>query len=159
MPSRSHSMTRLSILPLFSRSGSLPEYLFLDLILFGYHLDEELHCRPLPTDCDVVAVHGRHDGLPLDAASPHAGARKRKKKKKREKEKKRNREKEKNLRKSKRKREMNCWVEHNLTWTLVLLQLIPSAVHLKIAETEQLYQGTRMIAGIGDMLFSIYSQT
>ena len=32
-------------------------------------------------------------------------------------------------------------------------------VSLKIAETEQLYQVKRMIGGIGDMLFSIHSQT
>ena len=32
-------------------------------------------------------------------------------------------------------------------------------VSLKIAETEQLYQVKRMIGGIGDMLFSTYSQT
>ena len=32
-------------------------------------------------------------------------------------------------------------------------------VSLKIAETEQLYQGKRMIGGIGDMLFSIDSHT
>ena len=32
-------------------------------------------------------------------------------------------------------------------------------VSLKIAETEQPYQGKRIIVGIGDMLFSIYSQT
>ena len=32
-------------------------------------------------------------------------------------------------------------------------------VSLRTAETEQLDQGKRMIGGIGDMLFSIYSQT
>ena len=32
-------------------------------------------------------------------------------------------------------------------------------VSLKIAETEQLYQVKRTIGGIGDMWFSIYSQT
>ena len=32
-------------------------------------------------------------------------------------------------------------------------------VSLRTAETEQLYQGKRMIGGIGDMLFSIYSHT
>ena len=37
-------------------------------------------------------------------------------------------------------------------------QLIPAKVSLNIAETEQLYQVKRMIGGIGDMLFSIYSQ-
>ena len=37
-------------------------------------------------------------------------------------------------------------------------QLIPSAV-LRIAETERLYQAQGMIGGIGDMLFSIHSQT
>ena len=37
--------------------------------------------------------------------------------------------------------------------------LIPARASLKIAETEQLYQVKRMIGGIGDMLFSIYSQT
>ena len=52
-----------------------PEYLFPDLILLGYHLDEELYGRPWSTDCNVVAVHGRHDILPLDAASPHIWAR------------------------------------------------------------------------------------
>ena len=35
----------------------------------------------------------------------------------------------------------------------------PAKVSLKIAETEQPYQIKRMIGGIGDMLFSIYSQT
>ena len=74
MPSRSRSMTRLSILPLFS-VWVFADHLFPDLILFGYHLDEVLHCRPLPTDCDVVAAHGCHDVLSLDAASPHARAR------------------------------------------------------------------------------------
>ena len=38
-------------------------------------------------------------------------------------------------------------------------QLIPSAVSLRIAETEQLYQARRMFGGIGDMLLSTYSQT
>ena len=39
-------------------------------------------------------------------------------------------------------------------------QLIPSAVSLRIAETEQLYQAQRMLGGIGNvMLFSTYSQT
>ena len=37
--------------------------------------------------------------------------------------------------------------------------LIPARASLKIAETEQLYQVKRMIGGIGDMLFSISSQT
>ena len=37
--------------------------------------------------------------------------------------------------------------------------VVPSAVSLRTAETEQLYQGKRMIRGIGNMLFSIYSQT
>ena len=37
--------------------------------------------------------------------------------------------------------------------------LIPSAVLLGIAETEQPYQVKRMIGRIGDMLFSISSQT
>ena len=37
--------------------------------------------------------------------------------------------------------------------------LIPAKVSLKRAETEQLYQVKRMIGGIGDMLFSICSQT
>ena len=37
--------------------------------------------------------------------------------------------------------------------------LIPAKVSLKIAETEQLHQVKRMIGGIGDMLFSICSQT
>ena len=37
--------------------------------------------------------------------------------------------------------------------------LIPARASLKIAETEQLYQVKRMIGGIGDMLFSICSQT
>ena len=38
-------------------------------------------------------------------------------------------------------------------------QLIPSAVSLRIAETEQRYQAKRMIGGIGDMLLSTYSPT
>ena len=38
-------------------------------------------------------------------------------------------------------------------------QLIPSAVSLRIAETEQLYQAKRMIGGIGNLLLSTYSQT
>ena len=38
-------------------------------------------------------------------------------------------------------------------------QLIPSAVSLRIAETEQLYQAQRMIGGIGNVLLSTYSQT
>ena len=42
-------------------------------------------------------------------------------------------------------------------WTIWLL--IPAKVSLKIAETEQLYQARRMIGGIGNMLFSIYSHT
>ena len=37
--------------------------------------------------------------------------------------------------------------------------LIPARASLNIAETEQLHQVKRMIGGIGDMLFSIYSQT
>ena len=37
--------------------------------------------------------------------------------------------------------------------------LIPSAVSLGIAGVEQPYQVKPMIGGIGDMLFSIYSQT
>ena len=37
--------------------------------------------------------------------------------------------------------------------------LIPAKVSLKRAETEQLFQVKRMIGGIGDMLFSICSQT
>ena len=37
-------------------------------------------------------------------------------------------------------------------------QLIPSAVSLRIAETEQLYQAQRMIGGIGNVLLSTYSQ-
>ena len=37
--------------------------------------------------------------------------------------------------------------------------LVPSEVSLRIAETEQLYQVKRMIGGIGNMLFSICSQT
>ena len=36
---------------------------------------------------------------------------------------------------------------------------IPAKVSLKRAETDQLYQVKRMIGGIGDMLFSICSQT
>ena len=35
----------------------------------------------------------------------------------------------------------------------------PSAVSLRIAETEQLHQAQRMIGGIGNVLFSTYSQT
>ena len=38
-------------------------------------------------------------------------------------------------------------------------QLIPSAVSLRIAETEQLYQAQRMIGGIDNVLLSTYSQT
>ena len=38
-------------------------------------------------------------------------------------------------------------------------QLIPSAVSLRIAETEQLYQAQRMIGGFGNVLLSTYSQT
>ena len=37
--------------------------------------------------------------------------------------------------------------------------LIPARASLKIAQTEQLYQVKRMIGGIADMLFSIFSQT
>ena len=36
--------------------------------------------------------------------------------------------------------------------------VVPSAVSLRTAETEQLSQGKRMIGGIRDMLFSTYSQ-
>ena len=38
-------------------------------------------------------------------------------------------------------------------------QLTSSAVSLRIAETEQLYQAQRMIGGIGNVLLSTYSQT
>ena len=38
-------------------------------------------------------------------------------------------------------------------------QLIPSAVSLRIAETEQLYQAQRMIGGICNVLLTTYSQT
>ena len=38
-------------------------------------------------------------------------------------------------------------------------QLIPSAVSLRIAETEQLYQAQRMFGGIDNVLLSTYSQT
>ena len=38
-------------------------------------------------------------------------------------------------------------------------QLIPSAVSLRIAETEQLYQAQRKIGGIGNVLLSTDSQT
>ena len=37
--------------------------------------------------------------------------------------------------------------------------LIPAKVSLKIVKLNRLYQVKRMIGGIGDMLFSIYSQT
>ena len=37
--------------------------------------------------------------------------------------------------------------------------LIPARASRKIAETEQLHQAQRMIGGIGNVLFSIYSQT
>ena len=37
--------------------------------------------------------------------------------------------------------------------------LVPSEVSLRIAETQQLYQVKPMNGGIGNMLFSIYSQT
>ena len=40
-----------------------------------------------------------------------------------------------------------------------LSKLIPSAVSLRIAETEQLYQAKRMIGGIGNVLLSTYSRT
>ena len=38
-------------------------------------------------------------------------------------------------------------------------QLIPSAVSLRNAETEQLYQAQRMFGGIDTVLLSTYSQT
>ena len=38
-------------------------------------------------------------------------------------------------------------------------QLILSAVSLRIAETEQLYQAQRMFGGIDNVLLSTYSQT
>ena len=38
-------------------------------------------------------------------------------------------------------------------------QLIPSAVPLRITETEQLFQAQRMFGGIGNVLLSTYSQT
>ena len=38
-------------------------------------------------------------------------------------------------------------------------RLILSAVSLRIAETEQLYQAQGMFGGIGNVLLSIYSQT
>ena len=38
-------------------------------------------------------------------------------------------------------------------------QLIPSAVSLRIVETEQLYQAQRMFGGIGNVLFSTYFLT
>ena len=38
-------------------------------------------------------------------------------------------------------------------------QLIPSAVSLRIAENEQLYQAQRMFGGIDNVLLSTYSQT
>ena len=75
MPSRSHSMTRVELSPALLEVWVSPEHLFLDLILFGYHLDEELHCRPLPPIVMSSPVHGCHDVLSLDAASPHARAR------------------------------------------------------------------------------------
>ena len=37
--------------------------------------------------------------------------------------------------------------------------VVPSAVSLTTAETEQVYQGKRMIGGIGHVLLSTYSQT
>ena len=38
-------------------------------------------------------------------------------------------------------------------------QLLPSAVSLRIAETEQLYLAQRMVGGIGKVLLSIFTQT
>ena len=38
-------------------------------------------------------------------------------------------------------------------------QLIPSAVSVRIVETEQLHQGQRMFGGIDNVLLSTYSQT
>ena len=54
-----------------------------------------------------------------------------------------------------------CWRrrEKREETNRTLPQLIPSAVSLKIAETEQLYQAQRKIGGIGNVLLSTYSQT
>ena len=52
-------MTRLSILPLFSRSGSPPSTCFLISYFFDIILMRQgLHCRPLPTNCNVVPLPG-----------------------------------------------------------------------------------------------------
>ena len=48
----------------------------------------------------------------------------------------------------------------SLCWLLcVLCVLIPSAISVKIAETEPPYQVKRLIGGLGDVLFSTCSQT
>ena len=48
-----------------------------------------------------------------------------------------------------------CYRKTNRT----ISQLVPSAVSLRITETEQLYQVKRMIEGIGNVPCSTYSQT
>ena len=52
-------------------------------------------------------------------------------------------------------RETFWWRKTNRT----IRWLFPFAVSVKRAGVEQLYQVKRMIGGIGNMLFSIYSQT
>ena len=49
------------------------------------------------------------------------------------------------------------WVRKRKT-NRTISQLVPSAVSLRITETEQLYQVKRMIEGIGNLLFSTDSQ-
>ena len=52
-----------------------------------------------------------------------------------------------------------CWKRKRREETnRIMSQLIPSAVSLRIAETEQLYQAQRMIGGIGNVLLSTYSR-
>ena len=50
------------------------------------------------------------------------------------------------------------WVRNRKT-NRTISQLVPSAVSLRITETEQLYQVKRMIEGIGNVPCSTYSQT
>ena len=51
------------------------------------------------------------------------------------------------------------------TWVLrrktnrTISQLVPSAVSLRMARGEQLYQVKRISGGLGNVLFSTYSQT
>ena len=50
------------------------------------------------------------------------------------------------------------WVRKRKT-NRTISQQVPSAVSLRITETEQLYQVKRMIGGIGNVLCSTFSQT